>query len=405
MLNRSHYLNQLLDGLKTPSVKILTGMRRSGKSGLLQLLRDALTARGVQKQNIITLAFEGLENSAIGDSSALYEVVSQRIGGAFGRIYLFLDEPGHVRQWERAALHLLHDFDIDIYVAGSNNTVTTPSVMAILEECCDVFNIGPLSFSEYLEFRESYTQPEDTQREFARYIMLGGFPAMHLRASTQDEAYAYLRDVVGSAIWNDVVGSHQLRKAEQLTRIMRFVIENVGETFSAKYLSDSLKGENKEINIETVYTYLERLENAYIVSRCKRYDLSIEEPLKTQEKFYLSDHALRFAILGFTPDAIGSSLENLVYLELVRRGYDVYMGKHGRRTIDFVAMRGDQRVYVQLGREVIAARQENAAFTALSSLRDNYPKYILCMDKGSAGNKNGIQTVAVTDFLTENYLS
>jgi len=405
MINRSHYLNQMLEGLKTPSVKILTGIRRGGKSGVLQLLRDVLTARGVQKQNIITLGFEGLENSAISDSSALYDAVSQRLASVQGRVYLFLDEPGRVRIWERAALHLLHDFDIDIYVAGSNNSVTSPSVLAILDECSSIYNIGPLSFSEYIEFRETYTQPEDTQREFARFIMLGGFPALHLRASTQDEAYAYLRDVVGSAIWNDVVGSHQLRKAEQLTRIMRFVIENVGQTFSAKHLSDSLKGENKEINIETVYTYLERLENAYIVSRCKRYDLSIEEPLKTQEKFYLSDHALRFAILGFTPEAIGSSLENLVYLELIRRDYDVYMGKHGRRTIDFVAMRGDERVYVQLGREIIATQQDNAAFAALSSLRDNYPKYILCMDKGSAGNRNGIQTVTVTDFLTENYLA
>ena len=404
MLNRSLYLNQLLDGIKTPSVKILTGMRRSGKSGVLQLLRDALTARGVAKQNIITLGFEGLENASITDSSTLYDAVSQRVGAAQGRVYLFLDEPGRVRIWERAALHLLHDFDMDIYVAGSNSTVTSPSVLAILEECNSIYQIGPLSFSEYLEFRESYAQPEDNQREFARYIMLGGFPTLHLRAYTQEEAYAYLRDVVGSTIWNDVVGSHQLRKAEQLTRIMRFVIENIGQTFSAKHLSDSLKGENKEINIETVYTYLERLENAFIVSRCKRYDLSIEEPLKTQEKFYLSDHALRFAILGFSPEAIGSSLENLVYLELVRRGYDVYLGKHGRRTIDFVAMRGNERIYVQLGREVIATRQENAAYGALASLRDNYPKYILCMDKDSAGNKNGIQTVAITDFLTESYL-
>ena len=404
MISRPLYLGKLIAGLQTPSVKILTGMRRSGKSGILQLLRDTLAARGVAKQNIITLSFEGLENSGITDSSSLYEAVTARVGATQGRIYLFLDEPGRIRVWERAALHLLHDLDIDIYVAGSSNAVASPSVLAILEECSQIYQIGPLSFSEYLEFRNSYTQSEDDQREFARYIMLGGFPTLHLRSYTQDEAYAYLRDIVGSAIWNDVVGQHQLRKAEQLTRIMRFVLENVGHTFSAKHLSDSLKGENKEINIETVYTYLERLENAYIVSRCKRYDLSIEEPLKTQEKFYLSDHALRFATLGFTPEAIGSSLENLVYLELVRRGYDVYLGKHGRRIVDFVAMRGDERVYVQLGREVIATRPENAAFSTLSSLRDNYPKFILCMDKGSAGNKNGIQTVAVTDFLTENYL-
>ncbi|MDR0839219.1 MAG: ATP-binding protein, partial [Oscillospiraceae bacterium] len=370
MINRPIYLERVFAETEKPVVKILVGMKRSGKSSILQLVREELAALGVAKQNIVALSFEGLENAEITDSSELYDAVTRRVGAAPGRIHIFFDEPQRVYGWEKAALHLLHDFDSDIYVSGSNSSVISPSVTAILDDRYSIFEVNPLSFSEYLTFREGYTAPEDTARELARYIMTGGFPALHMRMHTQEEAYTHVRDIMSAAVWGDVVGSHQLRRADQLVRIIRFVFENVGRTFSAKYLSDSLKGENKEINIETVYTYLERLENAYIISRCSRYDLQAEEPLKTQEKFYLADPALRFAMLGFSPDTVGKSIENIVYLELARRGYRVYIGKYGRREIDFTAMRGDERVYIQLGREVHPGRNENDAFNTLAALRD-----------------------------------
>ncbi|MDR1328181.1 MAG: ATP-binding protein [Oscillospiraceae bacterium] len=399
MINRPLYTDRLLAGLGSPSVKLLAGMKRSGKTTILRTLRDELAQRGAPRQNIAVYSFEGLENADITESAELYDAVSKRIAAAPGRFYLFLDEPQRVYSWERAVLHLLHDFDVDIFVSGSNSAVVSPSVLAILDERCEVINVSTLSFSEYLTFREGIASLEDTPRELARYIMTGGFPALHTREHTQDEAYTHVRDIMGAAVWGDVVGSHQLRRADQLTRIIRFVFENVGHTFSAKRLSDSLKGENKEINLETVYTYLERLENAYIISRCGRYDLQAEEPLKTQEKFYLADVSLRFATLGFSPEAVGKSIENTVYLELARRGYGVYIGKYGKREIDFVAQRGDERVYIQLGREAHPERSENDAFAVLSSLRDNYPKYILSADPGAAGNRNGIKTAGITDFL------
>ncbi|MDR0906642.1 MAG: ATP-binding protein [Oscillospiraceae bacterium] len=403
MLKRTLYTERVLAAAAEPSVKILTGMKRSGKTTILGLVRDELSARGVARSNIVSMSFEGLENAEITDSSELYSAITARIGAAEGRVYIFLDEPQRVLGWERAALHLLHDLDSDIYISGSNASVVSPSVTAILEDRYEVFPITPLSFSEFLEFRESYTTTEDTARELARYVMTGGFPALHLRAHAQDEAYTHVRDIMSAAVWGDVVGSHQLRRADQLVRIIRFVFENVGHTFSAKRLSDSLKSESKEINIETVYTYLERLENAYIISRCRRYDLQAEEPLKTQEKFYLADPALRFAMLGFAPDTIGKAIENVVYLELVRRGYEVFIGKHGRREIDFTANRGDERVYIQLGREAHPDRSELDAYRTLSALRDNYPKFILTTDPNAAGNRSGIQTVGISDFLLGKY--
>ncbi|MDR0445668.1 MAG: ATP-binding protein [Oscillospiraceae bacterium] len=401
MIDRPLYTNRVFTESVAPSAKLLTGMKRAGKSSVMQMARDELTRRGAPKQSIIHLSFEGLENSGITESAELYDAVTKRVAAApdAGRIYLFLDEPQRVYGWERAALHLMHDLGVYIYAAGSNSDIVSPSVLATLEDRCEIINVTTLSFTEYLIFRESFTRIEDIQRELARYIMQGGFPTLHLREHTQDEAYTHVRDIMSAAVWSDVVGSHQLRRADQLTRIIRFVFENVGRTFSAKHLSDSLKGENKEINIETVYTYLERLENAYIISRCRRYDLHAEEPLKTQEKFYLADVGLRFAMLGFSPTAIGNALENTVYLELVRRGYEVYIGKHGKREIDFVAQRGNERVYIQLGREVHPERTENDAYNTLAALRDNYPKYILSADPNASGNRNGIETASITDFL------
>jgi len=398
MLKRTNYTDRILSVTK-PSAKILTGMKRSGKTTILALVRDELSARGVARANMITMSFEGLENIDVTDSSELYSAVSARIGEMTGKIYIFLDEPQRVLGWERAVLHLMHDFDSDIYISGSNSSVVSPSVTAILEDMHTIIPIAPLSFAEFLEFRASYITPEDTARELARYVMTGGFPAIHLRPHTQEEAYTHARDIMSAAIWGEVVGTHQLRRADQLSRIIRFVFENVGSTFSAKRLSDSLKEENKEINIETVYTYLERLEKAYIISRCRRYDLQAEEPLKTQEKFYLADPALRFAMLGFMPETIGKSIENMIYLELVRRGYEVYIGKYGRREIDFTAIRGDERIYIQLGREVHPDRNELDAFRTLSALRDNYPKYILTVDPNAAANRSGIRTVGISDFL------
>jgi predicted AAA+ superfamily ATPase len=373
-------------------------MKRSGKTSILQLLQEELQSRGVARRNIIYLSFEGLENLAITDYQALYDAVKARATPE-ERPYLFLDEVQRVHGWEKAALHLMHDLDADIYVAGSNSAITSKSVLAVLEDRYYLFDIFPLSFGEYLSFRSTYTTPEDTSRELVRYLMTGGFPALHLRSHTQIEAYTYARDVMSAAIWNEVAGANQLRRADQLDRIVRFVFENVGDTFSAKYLSDSLKGENKEINIETVYTYLERLENAYIISRCRRYDLPLGEPLKTQEKFYLYDPALRYALMGFSSDTVTPSLENIVYLDLRRRGYDVYMAKLGKREIDFVAISGDERLYVQLSHELRGAGDERGDHSLLMSTRDNYPKYILSPDSSAAGNRNGIRTMNIADFL------
>ncbi|MDR3311224.1 MAG: ATP-binding protein [Oscillospiraceae bacterium] len=396
MLRRRTYADDILKYADTGTVKILTGMKRAGKTSVLLSVQDELAARGVPKKNIVNLSFEGLENSAIEDYQSLYAAVSAK-AEQDEKLYVFLDEVQRVVGWEKAALHLMHDANADIYAAGSNAKITDKSVMAVLENRVKVFEILPLSFSEYLEFRGQYAQTEDIPRELVRYLLTGGFPDLHVRSHTQAEAYAYIRDVMNAAVWTDVVGLGQLRRPDQLERVTRFIFENVGSNFSAKHVSDSLRGQNKEINIETVYTYIERLETAYLIARCRRYDLQADEPLKTQEKFYPADAAMRYALLGFKPSAVSTGLENAVYLEMKRRGFEVYMGKLGRREIDFVAISGDRRVYLQLGSELHG--REEGLKSSLVAVRDHYPKLILTTDLTSLGNSGGIRTVSIADFL------
>ena len=261
------------------------------------------------------------------------------------------------------------------------------------------FRIYTLSFQEYLEFKKQYTQVKDIHAELADYIRLGGFPATHLREYSQDEVYTIVRDIYNSTIFSDIVKRNQIRKIDQLERVVRYTFTNVGNSFSAKSISDYLKSEHRSIDNETVYSYLEKLEKAYLLHRCSRYDLRGKEILKTQEKFYLADTALRYSVLGYTPDSVASSLENVVYLELCRRGYDVTIGKTPDGEVDFVAQKQNDRLYVQVTQEIKSEKTEKREYERLLEIRDNYPKYVLRTDEFAGGNYQGIKSMHIADFL------
>ena len=261
------------------------------------------------------------------------------------------------------------------------------------------FRIYTLSFREYLKFKKQYTQIKDIHAELADYIRLGGFPATHLREYSQDEVYTIVRDIYNSTIFSDIVKRNQIRKIDQLERVVRYTFANVGNSFSAKSISDYLKSEHRSIDNETVYSYLEKLEKAYLLHRCSRYDLRGKEILKTQEKFYLADTALRYSVLGYTPDSVASSLENVVYLELCRRGYDVTIGKTPDGEVDFVAQKQNDRLYVQVTQEIKSEKTEKREYERLLEIRDNYPKYVLRTDEFAGGNYQGIKSMHIADFL------
>lgn len=226
-----------------------------------------------------------------------------------------------------------------------------------------------------------------------------GFPATHLQSYTQDEVYTIVRDIYNSTIFSDIVKRNQVRKIDQMERVVKYTFQNVGNTFSAKSISDYLKAEQRKLDNETVYSYLEKLEKAYLLHRCSRYDLQGKELLKTQEKFYLADVSLKYSVLGYTPDSAAASLENVIYLELCRRGYTVYIGKADAGEIDFVAIRQNDRLYVQVTQEVRTEKTEKREYERLLQIKDNYPKYVLRTDAFADGNYQGIKTMHIADFL------
>lgn len=248
-------------------------------------------------------------------------------------------------------------------------------------------------------FKSQYTTVDDPKTELTNYVRLGGFPATHLQAHSQDEVYTIVRDIYNSTIFSDIVKRNQVRKIDQLERVVKYTFSNVGNTFSAKSISDYLKAEHRALDNETVYSYLEKLEKAYLLHRCSRYDLQGKELLKTQEKFYLADVALRYSVLGYDGDTVASSLENIVYLELCRRGYMVYVGKTGDGEIDFVAVRQNEKIYVQVAQTIGSEKTEKREYERLLEIRDNYPKYVLTLDAFAGGNYEGIKTMHIADFL------
>lgn len=398
MINRPLYMDKIMTYVDTPFVKVLTGIRRSGKSTIMKMVMNKLeNERHIPKENIISMRFDSMEYEDM-TAKQMFETIKAGLSDQ-GGIYLFLDEVQEISGWEKVVNSFLGKYDVDIYVTGSNSRMMSSEIATYLTGRYVFFQVYPLSFEEYLSFRREVTEVKTLHQELADYIRLGGFPATHLRAYSQDEVYTIVRDIYNSTIFSDIVRRNQIRKVDQLERVVKYTFSNVGNTFSAKSISDYLKSEKRSIDNETVYSYLEKLEKAYILYRCSRYDLQEKEILKTQEKFYLADTSLRYSVLGYGPDSVASSLENVVYLELCRRGYKVYIGKTTDGEVDFVASRQGEKLYVQVTQEIHSEKTEKREYERLLEIKDNYPKYVLRTDEFASGNYEGIKTMHIADFL------
>ena len=398
MINRPLYMDKIMTYVDTPFVKVLTGIRRSGKSTIMKMVMNKLeNERHIPKENIISMRFDSMEYEDM-TAKQMFETIKAGLSDQ-GGIYLFLDEVQEISGWEKVVNSFLGEYDVDIYVTGSNSRMMSSEIATYLTGRYVFFQVYPLSFEEYLSFRREVTEVKTLHQELADYIRLGGFPATHLRAYSQDEVCTIVRDIYNSTIFSDIVRRNQIRKVDQLERVVKYTFSNVGNTFSAKSISDYLKSEKRSIDNETVYSYLEKLEKAYILYRCSRYDLQEKEILKTQEKFYLADTSLRYSVLGYGPDSVASSLENVVYLELCRRGYKVYIGKTADGEVDFVASRQGEKLYVQVTQEIHSEKTEKREYERLLEIKDNYPKYVLRTDEFASGNYEGIKTMHIADFL------
>ena len=398
MINRPLYTEKIMVYTDTPFVKVLTGVRRCGKYTILKMIMEKLqNERGISEDQIVFMRFDSMEYEDM-TAKQMFEAVKAKLSEN-KKTYVFLDEVQEIEGWEKVVNSLASDYDVDLYVTGSNSRMMSSEISTYLTGRYVSFRIFPLSFEEYLTFRKEYTEVKDVHAELADYIRLGGFPATHLRDYSQDEVYTIVRDIYNSTIFSDIVRRNQIRKVDQLERVVKYTFSNVGNTFSAKSISDYLKSENRKIDNETVYSYLEKLEKAYLLHRCSRYDLQGKEILKTQEKFYLADTALRYSVLGYNPDSVASSLENVVYLELCRRGYEVNIGKTADGEVDFVAQRQGEKLYVQVTQEIRSEKTERREYDRLLEIKDNYPKYVLRTDEFAGGNYEGIKSMHVADFL------
>ena len=397
MIYRPMYVDKIMRYTDAPFVKILTGIRRCGKSTILKMIMEELKKRGVSEEQIVSYRFDSMEYEDMTAKEMFSELKSRLCENK--KTYLFLDEVQEIKHWEKAVNSLASDYDTDIYVTGSNSRMMSSEIETYLTGRYVAFRIYTLSFAEYMTFKKEYSDVKEPREELAEYIRLGGFPATHLQRYSEDETYTIVRDIYNSTIFSDIVKRNQVRKVDQLERIVKFAFDNVGKTFSAKSISDYLKSERRMIDNETVYSYLEKLEGAYILHRCSRYDIQGKELLKTQEKVSIADTALRYSVLGYTQTSVAAMLENVVYLELRRRGYTVNIGKTPDGEIDFIAEKQSEKLYVQVTKEIKTSETEQREYSRLLEVRDNYPKYLLTADSFAGGNYEGIKTMHIADFL------
>ena len=394
MIVRPHYLDELKKYRDVPLVKILAGIRRCGKSTILDMLREDLLANGVRPEQIIERRYTSLDLGDLPAAKDMYQDIKADLNAA-GRNYLLLDEVQEIEGWEKAINSLLELGNTDIYVTGSNSKLMSSEISTYLTGRYVTIPVFPLSFEEYLTFKAgSSLSQKELLNEYIRY---GGFPIVALGTYDERTAYQIVEGIYHSVISNDIARRHSITNQELFNRVVRFIIENVGKNFSANSIVKFLKSEGRSLTVETIYNYLEWLEKAFVIYRCQRYDLQGKAVLKTQEKFYLADPALKYCMMGFNPKSIASMLENIVYFELRRRGYDVYVGKNETKEIDFVAVRRDERVYVQVCRELPDASDRE--IVNLLEIKDHYPKYVVTMDDLAGGNIDGVRIVHLADFL------
>jgi uncharacterized protein len=406
MIKRDTYLNQLRSFIDKPLIKVITGIRRSGKSVILKLLREEFLKRQINENQIIYLNFESLEFSDIDSAERLYTFVKGKICQG-KRSYILLDEIQEVLSWERAVNSFLADFDADIYITGSNSRLLSSELATFLTGRYVEINVYPLSFSEYLQFKTERIgyQELNTRSEFETFLRTGGFPVLHISDYPEESASRIVFDIYSSAILRDTIQRNNIRDVELLERVVKFVIDNVGNQFSAKNVADFFKSQQRKIDLNTVYNYLNALQGAFIIHRIPRYDVKGKEILKTLEKYFLGDHAIIYAVMGYRDRMISGVLENIVMLELKRRGYAVYTGKLDEREIDFVAEKNNNRIYVQVTWKMEGQATIEREFSPLRAIRDHYPKYVVSMDDFWHDNIEGIKHLHLADFLLmDNYV-
>ena len=394
MIYRPDYIKAIEPFIDQHLVKILPGVRRCGKSTILEMLKHELMSRGIAEDHIITKRYTEMDIPENMTAKQMYDELAAKIDGK-GRCYLLLDEIQEIEGWEKAVNSLLESGNADIYVTGSNSKLMSSEISTYLTGRYVSIPIYTLSFKEYLNFK---ADSNSSQKELLEeYIRFGGFPIIALTEYEPASAYQIVNGIYHTVVSRDIVNRHRINRQDLFDRVVKYIIENIGKTFSANSISSFLKNEHRKISVESIYNYLRWLEQAFVIYPCERYDLQGKSILKTQEKYYLSDISLKYALLGYNRKMLDGVMENIVFLELKRRGYEVYIGKNGTKEIDFIAIRRDEKLYVQVC--VQLPENSDREIGNLMEIKDHYPKYVVTLNEMDTGIENGIRIVHLKDFL------
>lgn len=402
MIERKTYIEQIKPFINTDLIKVLTGIRRSGKSILLKLLVEEIKKMGINSEQIISLNFEDIKNKRLCTAESLNDfILSEAKKGE--KNYLFLDEIQEVENWEKVinSLRIQEEYNFDIFITGSNAKLLSGELATYLAGRYVEFKIFPFSFSEfYAALEEQQENNKITKDEaFKQYIKFGGMPFLYNLKFNYPASMQYLADIYSSIILKDITQRNKIRDIDLLERIIKYILANIGNTFSANSLVKFFKSENRKVAIDTILNYIKFCEEAMLIYRVERYDLLGKKILTINEKYYIADHGIREAILESNERDINQVFKNIIHLELLRRGYKVKIGKINELEIDFICDKNsNEKIYIQVAYLLASEETLKREFTPLEKIGDNFPKYIISYDQFDF-SKNGIKHINIVDFL------
>jgi uncharacterized protein len=402
MIERTAYIERILPYMNTPVIKVISGIRRSGKSVIMGQIAERLKNSGVKEKNILYFNMESLENEKLRIYGELYKEVNARFKGVKGQRYLFIDEIQEIPSWEKAIASFLADKTADIVITGSNAHLLSSELSTLITGRYVVIPVYPLTFSEHLTFRKK--EKNSRNEEFQRYLAYGGLPGIHHFNDNDDVIIEYLSSVINSILLRDVVMRNAVREPSLLEKICRYVFDNCGNITTAKGIADYAKSQRMKITVDTVINYLSFLESSYLISRVPRYDIKGKKHLEVYDKYYMGDAGLRRGFIGYRDNDISALLENILYNELLVRGYRPRIGKIGEYEIDFIAEKGEEKIYIQCAYLLSTKQTIEREYRSLEMVKDSFPKYVVSLDPVMQGIRNGIHHYRLPEFLlTKNW--
>lgn len=401
MIKRKFYLEKIVKLIDTEDIKVITGVRRCGKTVLLKQIIDELENRGIASENIIYMSFESSKYKNIRNDDDLDEFIFSKTNNLNGKIYLLFDEIQKVKNWEVSLNSYRVDLECDIYITGSNSQLLSGELATLISGRYISINMLPFSFKELIQYHDEMHENIDEIKLFEQYLSYGGFPGLLNYENEEKEKYLY--DLYSTIVLNDILYKNKVKDLDLLERLMEFMISNIGQLFSANSISKYIKNENRKTTPHTIINYMDYARNAFIFYQIKRENIKQKRKLLISDKYYLVDSGFYFIFNGSTQRNWGQLLENIVFLELIRQGYSITIGKIQDLEVDFVCRKANQIKYIQVSQSILDENTRKREFKSLEKISDSYPKYIISMDSFDF-SANGIIHLNIIDFLkSENF--